>query len=714
MEDNKSGDCYIIQEKMYVWTGDEGKWQTVGQIGPEGKSAYQVWLSNGNTGTQVDFINSLVGKQGPKGDTGDKGDTGAAGQNANTINLMGAKASIDELPPDSSPGDAWLIGTHVYASDGNGNWSDLGEFQGPKGDTGPKGDKGDKGDTGETGQKGKDNYSLAVESGFTGSLSEYLATLKGDKGDTGPQGPRGLQGLKGDKGDTGSGVKILGSKSSEEELPSTPTVGDSWIIGEDLFIFDGSVWNNTGPVRGPRGEKGDTGETGPQGDTGPKGDIGDTGPAGEQGPQGETGPQGRGITPKGSVASEDSLPSGGNEVGDFWSVTDTGEGFSWGGDSWINTGITRGPEGEKGDTGETGPQGPKGDEGDAGAGVLPKGTVPTSSELPSDSNAKGDYFVTEDTGTGYSWDGDSWVNMGVVRGPQGVEGPQGIQGEQGPQGPKGDTGPTGEQGPQGDIGPGVKILGKLDNSSQLPTEGELGNGYLIDGDFWGWTGSSYDNLGRIQGPVGPVGPKGDTGPSGEQGVKGDKGEQGSLWLVFDRDPGPADGRVNDYFLNSSTLQFFRKSNATSWAPMGYMGGGNVYDSPKDGKQYARIDGGWSTVDVTEAPKDGGYYFRKNGAWTKLDRYDLRVVEITGAIDASVSNCFKIDGTADKTVTITGLPSGRAMTILVCFTGKGAQLSWPSNMAWSNGVAPALGVTRTVVTLFWDGTYLTGTQSLTVN
>src|SRR5699024_7020064 len=41
--------------------------------GPERDSAYQVWLDNGNTGTEEDFIESL---RGPKGDKGEKGEDG--------------------------------------------------------------------------------------------------------------------------------------------------------------------------------------------------------------------------------------------------------------------------------------------------------------------------------------------------------------------------------------------------------------------------------------------------------------------------------------------------------------------------------------------------------------------------------------------------------------------------------------------------------------
>lgn len=716
MEDNKPGDTYIIGDKMYVWTGDTDKWQTVGQVGPEGKSAYQVWLANGHTGSQVDFLNSIVGPQGPKGDKGDKGDPGADGKNANAINLLGKVDNEAALPANADAGDAYLIGNNVYVSDGAGNWSNLGAFQGPKGDTGATGAKGEKGDTGATGQTGKDNYALAVEQGFQGSVTDYLASQKGAKGDTGPQGPRGLQGVKGEKGDVGSGVTILGSKATEADLPSNAATGDAWLVDDDLFIYNGTAWVNEGPVRGPQGIQGPQGEQGPKGDKGDKGDQGVKGDTGSQGPQGEVGPQGTGITPKGTVATQSALPSTGNTKGDFWAVTDTGQGYSWDGLQWVNTGITRGAKGDKGDTGATGAKGDTGATGQTGAGVNPKGTVASADALPTSNNTKGDYYVTQDTGTSYSWSGTAWVNLGVVRGPQGIQGETGPQGIQGEKGVKGDTGSTGPQGPQGDIGPGVEIMGKLNSTSELPSTGQLGQGYLIDGDFWGWTGSAYENLGRIQGPVGPTGPQGDVGPTGAQGTKGDKGDTGSIWLAFAREPSVNDGRVGDYFVNTSTLQFYRKTSATVWASLGYMGGGNVYDAPTDGKSYIRKDQAWSelTYPVTEAPTDSGYYVRQNGAWKKLDRYDLRVMSVTGAIDANVAQVVTIDGTTAKTITIANLPSGRAMTVVIKFIGKGGSMTWPTPMAWSDGTQPTLGTTRAYVTFFWDGSELTGTQSLTVN
>ena len=50
-----------------------------GATGPSGESAYQVWLDLGNSGTEQDFINSLVG---PKGDAGSNGTNGSDGLSA--------------------------------------------------------------------------------------------------------------------------------------------------------------------------------------------------------------------------------------------------------------------------------------------------------------------------------------------------------------------------------------------------------------------------------------------------------------------------------------------------------------------------------------------------------------------------------------------------------------------------------------------------------
>lgn len=63
---------------------------------------------------------------------------------------------------------------------------------------------------GKDGADGKSAYQIAVDAGYTGTETEWLASLKGEKGDTGEAGASGEKGEKGDrgeKGDTGAAGK---------------------------------------------------------------------------------------------------------------------------------------------------------------------------------------------------------------------------------------------------------------------------------------------------------------------------------------------------------------------------------------------------------------------------------------------------------------------------------------------------------------------------
>lgn len=90
-----------------------------------------------------------------------------------------------------------------------------------------------------TGPEGKSAYEVAVENGYQGTETEWLASL------VGPQGPQGIQGVQGETGATGP--------------------------------------------QGPQGIQGETGATGATGATGPQG------PQGEQGPQGVQGNPGSSV-----------------------------------------------------------------------------------------------------------------------------------------------------------------------------------------------------------------------------------------------------------------------------------------------------------------------------------------------------------------------------------------------------------------------------------
>ena len=100
----------------------------------------------------------------------------------------------------------------------------IAEIKKQPGAKGDKGDKGDPGTDGVDGADGKSAYQIAVEKGFEGDETTWLASLKGadgvigkdgaqgeqgpageagpkgDPGEAGPQGPQGIQGPQGEKG----------------------------------------------------------------------------------------------------------------------------------------------------------------------------------------------------------------------------------------------------------------------------------------------------------------------------------------------------------------------------------------------------------------------------------------------------------------------------------------------------------------------------------
>ena len=61
-------------------------------------------------------------------------------------------------------------------------------------------------------------------------------------------------------GTDGTSVSILGTLSSTNDLPASGnTVGDGYLIDGDLYVWDGSNWNNVGTIEGPAGAAGAAG-----------------------------------------------------------------------------------------------------------------------------------------------------------------------------------------------------------------------------------------------------------------------------------------------------------------------------------------------------------------------------------------------------------------------------------------------------------------------
>ena len=117
-------------------------------------------------------------------------------------------------------------------------------------------------------------------------------------------------------------------------------------------------------------------------------------------------------------------------------------------------GSAQGPQGLQGRVGPQGLQGVQGifgTQGPAGTSITILGAYATETDLfsahPTGTNGDG-YIIDPYL---YVWEGTTWVNVGIIRGPQGVQGTYGTQGVQGVQGATGQGGVPGVgfQGIQG-------------------------------------------------------------------------------------------------------------------------------------------------------------------------------------------------------------------------------------------------------------------------
>ena len=124
-------------------TGAAGADGTDGADGSDGLTAYEIWLLEGNAGTEQDFLDSLVGAQGPIGPQGPEG---------------------------------------------------------PQGPTGATGATGPAGANGVDGTDGLTAYEIWLLEGNVGTEQDFLDSLVGEQGPIGPEGPEGPEGPIGPEG----------------------------------------------------------------------------------------------------------------------------------------------------------------------------------------------------------------------------------------------------------------------------------------------------------------------------------------------------------------------------------------------------------------------------------------------------------------------------------------------------------------------------------
>lgn len=192
----------------------------------------------------------------------------------------------------------------------------------------------------------------------------------------------------------------------------------------------------------------------------------------------------------------------------------------------LNTGGERGEQGPPGQRGEQGPRGLQGPRGAAGAqgiqgpmgrGITVLGSFESSSELPTSGEPGDSYLIGVNL---WTYSGTAFVNMGPVRGPQGLQGPRGPEGEQGPAWILWRGLWAAQTSYQ--IGDGVMYIHP---TTHITMTLRATQNHVSGTEF---SLSPWEVILQSQpGPQGPQGPRGLTG-EGEQGPQGPQGIQGPV------------------------------------------------------------------------------------------------------------------------------------------------------------------------------------------
>lgn len=496
----------ITSELVLVPTSGIGEQGPAGPQGERGLSAFEVAMINGFQGTESEWLSSLKGEEGKQGPKGERGEVGAAGASGTPgTDGIDGKDGLSAYDIAVTQGFTGSISDWIQSLKG-----DVGEpgsqgIPGPQGETGLQGDKGERGEKGEIGLSA---YELAVKNGYVGAEADWLFSLKGDPGERGPQGERG------EIGETGQ----------------TGSPGNNGYSAYEIAKAHGYVGTESEWLLSLKGEPGLIGERGP------KGDIGEQGPQGEHGADGKPGEQGQ--------SGKDGL----NGLSAYEIAVS--QGFTGTESEWILS--LKGDKGDIGETGATGLQGPPGNQGIPGQqGEKGETGLQGSKGDPGEKGEKGDtghsaYEIAK--ASGYSGTESEWLaSLKGDKGDRGEKGETGAVGPIGETGPQGEPGQTGAVGPQGnpgadgisvtnaavnDIGnliitlsngqtldagyvkgadgTSINILGDLISTDDLPSSGaHLGDCYLISGDLWVYTQSSesdsvngFKNVGNIKGPAG--------------------------------------------------------------------------------------------------------------------------------------------------------------------------------------------------------------------
>lgn len=222
-----------------------------GPAGPAGDSAYQIWLDEGNIGTEQDFLDSLQGVPGNQGPAGPAGATGPVGPTG-ADGPMGADGQdgASYLTGVGNPSNSLGNDGDTYSNNSNGEiWQKASGVWTFTGFT-------LKGATGSVGSQGADGFSYYTGTGIpspslgndgdsysdntTGDIYQKVAGVWNPTGDSllGPTGASGDDGLGYDDTTSTTSTDILDTGATTETM--TWTTGKAFIAGSRVRIADSS------------------------------------------------------------------------------------------------------------------------------------------------------------------------------------------------------------------------------------------------------------------------------------------------------------------------------------------------------------------------------------------------------------------------------------------------------------------------------------------
>jgi len=215
-----------------------------GTDGADGLSAFQIWLNNGNTGTEQDFLDSLKGADGANGLPGADGQNGADGVNG--VN------GVDGLPGvDGKEVELRNSGTNIeWRYVGDVEWTTLTSL------AAITGADGQDGIDGVDGINGVDGEQIQLQAGLTHIQWKYagdagwtdliaLSELKGADGVNGQDGIDGQNGIDGENG--AAGLDGADGKSAYEIWLDAGNYGDvsAFLISLVGYKYRADVWTET-------------------------------------------------------------------------------------------------------------------------------------------------------------------------------------------------------------------------------------------------------------------------------------------------------------------------------------------------------------------------------------------------------------------------------------------------------------------------------------